>query len=164
MADHVEISNRNATRVQVERIYLRELSFESPRAPEIFDGEWKPNVHLDIKTKANNLSESRFEVVMTVTLSAMVDREGDEVTGLIVEMQQAGVFHVDGVDGAQLEQVLAITCPNILFPYVREAFDNLAVRGTFPPFMLGPVDFSALYTEAVRRRQAAAGTLKETLN
>ena len=140
-------------RVQVERVYLKDLSFESPRAPQIFAEEWKPSVHLDINTKANNLSAERFEVVLTVTLSATVDRDGETVTGLIVEMQQAGVFQISEASGRALEQILAIACPNILFPYVREAVDGLVVKGTFPPFMLAPVDFGALYADALRRRQ-----------
>lgn len=151
---------RPSARVHVERIYLKDLSFESPRAPEVFAGEWTPSVQLDINTRANNLSGTRYEVVLTVTLSAKMDLDGAAVTCLIVEMQQAGVFVVEDADGGALEQVLAIGCPNILFPYVREAVDNLVVKGTFPPFMLAPVDFAALYADAVRGRGKATAESK----
>ena len=148
-----------SARIQVERVYLKDLSFESPLAPAIFRGDWKPDVQLDINTRANRLDDSRFEVVLTVTLAArLADADGGEPrTGLIIEIQQAGVFLVDGTEGAPLQQLLAMACPDILFPYVRETVDNLSVKGTFPPFMLAPVDFAALYREAHRRQEAMAG-------
>lgn len=173
---------RIAGRVQVERIYLKDLSFESPTAPDVFRMEWRPAVQLDLNTTANPLSNNRFEVVLTVTLRATLEpprgdvAEGgaasapagagatipadrDERVGVIIEVQQAGVFLVEGVDDAALRHVLAVACPDILFPYVREAVDNLAVRGTLPPFMLTPVDFAAMYAEAMRRRGEEAQRL-----
>ena len=151
--------NSPGARIQVERIYLKDLSFEAPQAPDVFRGEWKPDVQLDINTRANRLDGSRFEVVLTATLSARLDAVGggEPRTGLIVEVQQAGVFLVEGVEGAPLQQILAMACPDILFPYVRETVDNIVVKGTFPPFMLAPVDFAALYREALRRHETMAG-------
>lgn len=171
-----------AGRVQVERIYLKDLSFESPTAPDVFRMEWRPAVQLDLNTTANPLPNSRFEVVLTVTLRATLEASGGngaeggapsapegageaspaesgERVGVIIEVQQAGVFRVEGVDDAALRHVLAVACPDILFPYVREAVDNLAVRGTLPPFMLTPVDFGAMYAEAMRRRGEEAQRL-----
>ena len=144
-------------RVQVERVYLKDLSFESPRAPQVFASEWKPNVNLDINTTANRLSQTHFEVVLTATLSARSQRDGEDFTGLIIEIQQAGVFLIEGADGPALERILAVACPDILFPYVREAVDNVAAKGTFPPFMLAPVDFASLYQQAVMKRDAERG-------
>ena len=144
-------------RVQVERVYLKDLSFESPRAPQVFASEWKPNVNLDINTTANRLSQTHFEVVLTATLSARSQQDGEDFTGLIIEIQQAGVFLIEGADGPALERILAVACPDILFPYVREAVDNVAAKGTFPPFMLAPVDFASLYQQAVRKRDAESG-------
>ena len=144
-------------RVQVERVYLKDLSFESPRAPQVFASEWKPNVNLDINTTANRLSHTHFEVVLTATLSARSQQDGEDFTGLIIEIQQAGVFLIEGADGPALERILAVACPDILFPYVREAVDNVAAKGTFPPFMLAPVDFASLYQQAVNKRDAERG-------
>lgn len=167
-------------RVQLERIYLKDLSFESPRAPDVFRLEWRPAVQLDINTQANPLTQNRFEVVLTATLKATLQTPaaaagdagnaatepapstpanapagGDgEQAALIIEVQQAGVFRIENVDDNALRHVLAVACPDILFPYVREAVDSLAARGTFPPFMLTPVDFAALYAEALRQRDA----------
>ena len=166
-------------RVQLERIYLKDLSFESPRTPDVFRLEWRPAVQLDINTQANPLTQNRFEVVLTATLKATLQTPaaaGDagnaatepapstpasapaggngEQAALIIEVQQAGVFRIENVDDNALRHVLAVACPDILFPYVREAVDSLAARGTFPPFMLTPVDFAALYAEALRQRDA----------
>ena len=133
--------------VSVERIYLRDASFESPKAPDVFGGEWQPKVQVDINASNRQLEGSRYEVNLTVTLEA---KQGDEVA-LIVEVEQAGIFRLEGMDDALRARVLATTCPATLFPYVREAADSLAVRGTFPPFLLAPMNFDALYAEAQRR-------------
>ncbi len=171
---------RSGGRVHVERIYLKDLSFESPMAPEVFGVPWRPTVQLDLNTAAKPMPNNRFEVVLTVTLRATLETpaagtgetaappagadegasaEKDERVGLIIEVQQAGVFLVEGMDEGALRHVLAVACPDILFPYVREAVDNLAARGTLPPFMLTPVDFAAHYAEAMRRRSEEAQRL-----
>ncbi len=134
----------------IERVYLRDVSFESPKAPDVFSKGWQPKVHLDIDTRNSHLRDSRYEVVLTLTLEAKV---GDDVA-LIVELQQAGVFRLQGMDEAMRQQVLATACPTALFPYARETIDSLVTKGTFPPFMLAPVNFDALYAEAKRRFQA----------
>ena len=146
--------NLQGVTVQVERVYLKDLSFESPQAPQVFASEWKPNVHLDINTTANRISPTHFEVVLRATLTAR-PQENEDTTGLIIEVQQAGVFLIEGAEGSTLERILAVACPDILFPYVREAVDNVASKGTFPPFMLAPVDFASLYEQALLNRDQA---------
>lgn len=139
--------------VALERIYLRDASFESPKAPEVFASEWKPNVQVDINARNRQLEGNRYEVTLTVTLEA---KQGEEVA-LIVEVQQAGIFRLEGIDDDLRARVLATTCPAALFPFVREAADSLAVRGTFPPFLLAPMNFEALYAEAQRRWEEGEG-------
>ena len=134
------------------RFYLRDLSFESPRPPGVFASEWKPQVQLEFNTRANRLDDSRFEVVLTLTLEA----KSGESTLLVV--QQAGIFRIEGMDEDMRQQVLGVACPNVLFPYAREIVDTVVVRGTFPPVMLAAVNFDALYAEAKKRRE----TEKET--
>ncbi len=134
----------------IERVYLRDVSFESPKAPNVFAGEWKPNVQLDINTRGARLDDTRHEVVLTLTIEA---RQGDEVA-MIVELQQAGIFRLEGMDDDLTTQVIATACPAALFPYARETIDSLVVKGTFPPLMLAPINFDALFREA--QRQAAA--------
>ncbi len=134
----------------VERIYLRDVSFESPNAPDVFTREWQPKVQVDINASNKRLDELRHEVVLTLTLEAKLDDD----TGLIVELQQAGIFRLEGMDDALRERVAATACPTTLFPFARETVDSLVVKGTFPPFMLAPMNFDALYAQAKRRWEA----------
>ena len=137
----------------IERIYLRDLSFESPGAPRIFASDWQPQVEIDLGTRASRLEDTRFEVVLTLTVEAKTD----EGTLLVVELQQAGIFRIAGMDETTRRQVLAVACPNVLFPYARETIDQLTVKGNFPPFMLAPVNFEALYADAQARRETEPG-------
>ena len=137
----------------VERVFLRDVSFESPKAPDVFARQWQPKVQVDINASNRRLDDLRHEVVLTLTLEAKLDDE----TALIVELQQAGIFRLEGMDDALRERVAATACPTTLFPYARETVDSLVVKGTFPPFMLAPMNFDALYAEAKRRWEAEQG-------
>lgn len=141
MADNAEFG--------LERFYLKDASFESPRAPEVFSEQWKPDLQLDINSSARSLPDDRYEVVVTVTAHA---RDGDGNTSLIIEVQQAGIFKVVGLPPDKLKRVTATMCPNILFPYIRETIDSMAVRGGFPALMLAPVNFELLFDEALKQQ------------
>lgn len=138
----------------LQRIYVKDISFESPLSPEIFRGNWKPRINLDLNTRSRILETDLYEVILTLSIEASA--EGEQ-TGFIVELQQAGVFHVSGLDDAQLQHTLASYCPNLLFPYARETVDSLVMKGSFPPLMLAPVNFDALYAEAMERQQNGGG-------
>lgn len=137
----------------LQRIYVRDLSFEAPKSPEIFRQEWKPSVQLDINTRQKVLEGDFHEVVLTLSVTV---KTGEEVA-FIAEVQQAGIFLVKGLDTASLSHTLGAFCPNILFPYAREALDNLVIRGSFPALMLAPVNFDALYAQEIARQQAEQG-------
>ncbi len=139
--------------IRLERLYLKDASFESPRSPAVFGESWKPEMQLDINTRTNPQDGDRFEVVLTVTLRAKLD---DGRTAYIIEVQQAGLFVIQGAEDAVVHRVLGTMCPNTLFPYVRETLDSLAVRGGFPAIQLAPVNFDALYEEALKQRAAPA--------
>ena len=135
----------------IERIYLRDLSFESPQAPsKCSPRNGGRQVELDIRTRSHRLDDERFEVVLTLTLEA----RSEERTLLVVELQQAGMFRVRGMDETMRRRLLAVTCPTVLFPYARETIDTLVTKGTFPAFMLAPMNFDALFAETERRREA----------
>ena len=142
------------TNLGIDRIYLRDLSFESPQAPRVFAGEWKPQFQIELNTRANRLDDGRFEVVLMLNLEA---RSG-ESTLFMVELQQAGIFRIEETDEEKRREALGVACPDVLFPYARETVDTLLVKGTFPPFMLAPVNFDALYAEARKRRDATQAT------
>ena len=136
----------------LQRIYVKDLSFESPKAPEMFQKQWQPEVKLDLNTSNRPLEDGLFEVVLSLTITVDNGPEGSRETAFVVEVQQAGVFMAKGLNDEELHRTLGAFCPNILFPYAREAVDNLVLRGSFPPIMLAPVNFDALYMQA--REQA----------
>jgi len=134
--------------MRLERIYLKDASFESPNSPKVFAVQWHPEIKVDINTKATPLDGDRHEVVLKITVEASTAEEG---TGFIVEVHQAGVFVVERANVDHLRHILGVTCPTTLFPYVRESIDSLVVKGGFPPLNIAPVNFEAVYAEAVKR-------------
>ena len=137
----------------LQRIYTKDLSFESPTSPAVFRQQWQPKVGVDMNTKSDKVDdEGNYEVVLTITVTAKVEEE----TAFLVEVQQAGIFLITGIEGEDLRRVLGTAAPNILFPYARESIDNLCVKGGFPPVMLAPVNFDALYQQALAQAQAQA--------
>ncbi|RCU50962.1 MULTISPECIES: protein-export chaperone SecB [Corallincola] len=141
-----------APQFNIQRIYTKDISFETPNSPSIFKAEWKPEVKLDLDTKSNKLDDAAFEVVLSLTVTAKV---GDE-TAFLCEVQQAGIFSIGNMPEPQLAHTLGSFCPNILFPYAREAVSSLVSRGTFPPLNLAPVNFDALFASYVQKKQAEA--------
>lgn len=136
----------------LQRIYVKDISFESPSAPDVFQQQWKPQINMDLNTASNKVSESQYEVVVSLSITAKVE----EKVAFIVEIQQAGIFHITGIEGPQLAQTLGAFCPNVLFPYAREAVDSLVNKGSFPSLMLAPVNFDAIFAEAMKRKQEEA--------
>lgn len=134
----------------VQRLYLKDVSFESPNAPGIFRKEWKPQIKLDLNTQTRQLDTDVYEVVLTLTVAAKIEEE----TAFLCELQQAGIFSIGGFPDETRDQMLGAYCPNILFPYAREAVDAAVVKGSFPALMLAPVNFDALY----QQKQATAET------
>jgi preprotein translocase subunit SecB len=156
MAESESAGDQEVTsgQVRLERIYLKDASFESPRAPEVFADRWQPEFQLDINSRTAGLGNDRVEVVLSVTLRART--EGGK-TAFITEVQQAGVFQISGFDAATTQRVLGTFCPGTLFPYVREAVDSLVIKGGFPAVNLAPVNFDALFADALRKQQAESG-------
>lgn len=144
--------------LRIERIYLKDASFESPGAPSIFKEQFQPEMQVDINTGVNSLGDNRHEVVLSATVTA---RRSEEKHAYIVEVQQAGIFVIEGAEGGTLRQVLGIACPNALFPYLRESLDNLVSKGGFPPLHLAPVNFEMLFAEAMRQAEAQPADTQE---
>lgn len=141
----------------LQKIYLKDTSFEVPGAPEVFKGEWKPQLKLDLQTQTQALEDELYEVVLTVTVAA----QQDERTVFLVEVQQAGLFTVKGFKEEDRDRLLGGYCPGVLYPYARETVAALVMRGGFPQVVLQPVNFDEIY---IRKRmqeqqqgQAAAG-------
>lgn len=139
---------------QLQRIYLKDASFECPGAPQVFLEEWKPKVNVQLNNGARRIGETdEFEVELTVTVTAKDEKE--EKTFYLAEVKQAGIFTVKGVEGEERAQLLGAYCPNLLFPYVREVVSDLVAKGSFPQMVLQPINFDALYQQQ-RQQQAKA--------
>ena len=136
----------------LQRIYMKDSSFESPRSPVVFQSQWEPKINFDIKTRNTKLQDDVYEIVLVLTVEATLE----EQAAFVVEVHQAGVFTAKDFEAAQLEHLLATVCPNILFPYAREAIDALVVKGSFPALVLAPINFEALYAQQKQAAQANA--------
>lgn len=141
----------NGVQFLLQRIYLKDLSFESPLGAQAFNKSWQPKINQDLNTSVNKLEDDHFEVILKLTVSAKID----DKTVFLVEVQQAGLFVVKNVEGQQLAQIFNTMCPQILFPYAREVIDSCVVKGSFPALALPPVNFDALFVRAMQQSQAA---------
>lgn len=133
----------------IQRIYVKDISFETPHAPEIFKEEWKPEVNVDLQTKTNRLEDTIFEVILHITVTVKM---GERVAFLI-EVHQAGIFTLKEFSQEQMGQVLGSMCPGILYPYAREAISDIVIRGGFPQLLLAPVNFDALYLQHLEQQK-----------
>jgi len=135
--------------LSLQKIYTKDVSFEAPGAPQIFQGtNSQPNVELNLSQRVTQLGEAAFEVVLSVTATCKID----EKTAYLAEVHQAGIFGLSGFDASGRDAVLATYCPNVLFPYARQVVSDLVQNGGFPPFFLQPINFDALYADQQRRR------------
>jgi preprotein translocase subunit SecB len=128
---------------EIQKLYLKDVSFEAPNSPLVFTQDWRPDTNVQITMGSRNLEQEINEVVLNITITA---KSGDK-TAYLVEVQQAGIFKVSGFAGEQLGHLLGSYCPNVLFPFAREAIAELIHKGGFPPFLLAPVNFDALYAQ-----------------
>ena len=136
----------------IQRIYTKDISFETPNSPAMFQKEWKPEVQLDLDTKSNPLGENLYEVTLSVTVTAKIGEE----TAFLCEVQQAGIFVIGDMPEQNKAQMIGAFCPNTLFPYARETISNLVNRGTFPPLNLAPVDFNSIFAAYMQKRAQQA--------
>ena len=127
----------------IEKIYLKDVSFESPAAPAVFTDDWSPEINVDLNSTGKSIDNNIFEVELSITVTA----KNKDKTGFLVEIKQCGIFSISGMDEANLNGMLGSFCPNILFPYAREAISDLVSKGGFPQLLLAPVNFDAIYAQ-----------------
>lgn len=149
------MSEQNNTEMtfQIQRIYTKDISFEAPNAPHVFQKDWQPEVKLDLDTASTQLADDVYEVVLRVTVTASLGEE----TAFLCEVQQGGIFSIAGIEGTQMAHCLGAYCPNILFPYARECITSMVSRGTFPQLNLALINFDALFMNYLQQ-QAGEGT------
>lgn len=137
--------------LSIQRIYMKDISFETPNSPEVFTGEWKPNMDLNLGTDTKKIADEVYEVVLKVTVTVKTE----DKTAFLAEVHQAGIFAIKGIEENQLAPIFGIACPNILFPYAREAISDLVNKGSFPQLVLSPINFEALFAQQMQQQQAA---------
>ena len=143
----------------IEKIYVKDFSLEVPNAPEIFLEREAPNVSINLNTTPKQLGDDAYEVVLTITVTAQVG----EKNVFLIEVGQGGIFRIKNVPESNLDALLGIACPNILFPYAREAVSEAATRAGFSPVILQPVNFEALYASRVQQAQDNAAEAGATV-
>ncbi len=143
----------------IQKIYTKDISFETPNAPQIFTQQWAPSLDINLGTQTQALENDIYEVVLSVTATVKIG----ESTAYLVEVNQAGIISASGFDEAELGPLLGSFCPNILFPYAREVISDLVSKGGFPQLILAPVNFDALYAQHVQQAQQTE-TASPTLN
>jgi preprotein translocase subunit SecB len=142
----------------IQKIYVKDVSFEVPNSPQIFNEPGQPQLELNLNQKVARVADGLFEVVLAVTVTCKLA----DKTVYLAEVHQAGLFGLGGFDDRTLDMMLGTYCPNVLFPYVRQTVGDLVANGGFPPFYLQPINFEALYAEGLRRRaeQAQGGAIQ----
>jgi len=145
-------SKQNQQQFALQKIYVKDLSFETPKSPAVFTEEWKPDVNIELDTKGKQIAEDVHEVVLGITVTVKV---GDS-TAYLAEIHQAGIFTIKGFPENELGAMLGSYCPNVLFPYAREVISDLVTKGGFPQFLLAPVNFDAVYREHLQKMQQSS--------
>lgn len=139
------------TQFAIQKIYVKDLSFETPNSPQVFTQEWKPELNLQLSNENQRIAENIYEVVLSLTVTAKI---GDQ-TAFLAEVHQAGIFMLEGYSDKNLGPLLGSYCPNILFPFAREVVSDLVTKGGFPPLLLAPINFDALYAQRVNQQQSS---------
>ena len=134
--------------LSVQKLYVKDASFEIPNAPMIFQEQAQPQISLNLAQRVNNFADGLYEVVLTVTVTCKVG----EKTAYLAEVQQAGVFGLAGFNANDLQAVLATYCPHTLYPYARQVVSDLILAGGFPPFLLQPINFEQVYADSMAQR------------
>lgn len=136
----------------IQKIYTKDISFESPNSPAIFTQEFQPQLSVDLNVESNQLQDDVYHVVLRVTATTSVA----DNTAFLCEVEQAGIFTLQGFNEAEMSYMLGVQCPNALFPYAREAISDLVTRGGFPQLLLEPVNFDAMYANHMQQQEEKA--------
>jgi len=135
----------------IHNIYVKDISFEAPKVPHIFNDEWKPKLDFDLQMNSEPLPNDLYDVTVHLTLKVSLP---EDKPAYLIEVQQAGVFSIKGFPQDILQKILATTCPEILFPYLRELISSLVARGGFPQLMLPPMNFEAMYAQYLTTKES----------
>lgn len=158
MSEQTSDMQQDEAQFMIQRIYTKDLSFETPNTPAVFQQQWEPELTLDLNTQHTQLEKGVYEVVLSVTATV----KNQKAVAFLVEVKQAGIFTIQGAADAQLDHLLGSFCPSILFPYAREAITSQVIRGSFPQLVLAPINFDALYMQQLEEKQKATDKTETT--
>ena len=147
MAEQDQTAANNEKQFAIQKLYIKDVSFESPNTPTVFTQEWEPDVDLTLTTHTAKAPQDLYEVSVTVTVT--VKNEGE--IAYLTEATQVGVFGVKGFPKEEIGPLLGSFCPSVVFPYLREVISDLVIKGGFPPLLLSPVNFDALYAQHMQK-------------
>jgi preprotein translocase subunit SecB len=156
MAEETTSTEKQAPRFVIQKIYTKDISFETPNTPEIFREEWKPQLDLQLGNEYARVDEENHEITLTVTVTAKV---GDKVA-FLAEVKQAGIFSLTGYSDQEMGPLVGSYCPNTLFPFAREVISDIVLKGGFPQLVLAPVNFDALYMNQIEQAKKQAEAQK----
>lgn len=156
MAEENATTEQQAPRFVIQKIYTKDISFETPSTPEIFREEWKPQLDLQLGNEYSRVDEDNHEITLTVTVTAKV---GDKVA-FLAEVKQAGIFSLTGYSDQEMGPLVGSYCPNTLFPFAREVISDIVIKGGFPQLVLAPVNFDALYMNQMEQAKKQAAESK----
>lgn len=155
-----EINASSEKQFAIQKIYTKDISFETPNAPKIFTQKWEPALDLNLGTHVETLENAMYEVSLTLTVTVKIA----DSTAYLVEVNQSGIFSIAGFTDQEMGPMLGSFCPNILFPYAREVISDLVNKGGFPQLILAPVNFDALYMQHLQQAQSQEKPEAKTLN
>jgi preprotein translocase subunit SecB len=135
--------------IKTQKVYLKDVSFETPSSPQIFVQEWKPELTIDFGSSFNNVGEDHYEVVLALTVTTKVE----DKTAYLAEVHQAGIFLIQGLDQQELQRALNVACLRVIYPYACAAVSDLVSKGGFPQLVLSPVSFSGIYRQRMQQAQ-----------
>lgn len=158
MTDENTQAEQQGPQFLIQRIYTKDISFETPNSPAVFTDKWEPQVNIDLNTGSNKIGDKIYEVVLSVTVTVKIE----DKTAYLAEVKQAGIFTVDGFNEQDLGGMLHSYCPNLLFPYVREVVSDLVSKGSFPQLVLQPINFDAMYAQHLQQQQQKAAASKDS--
>lgn len=146
------VKPENGPSLALQKIYIKDVSFETPNAPDIFNEQGQPEIKMNLNQKVKKIADNTYEVILGVTVTCKIL----EKTAYLVEIQQAGIFNLTNFEDQVLHQTLGTYCPNVLFPYARQMVSELVMNGGFQPLLLQPVNFDQLYAQQIQQAQAQA--------
>lgn len=153
-ANSTDTSSNEEKQFSIQKIYTKDLSFETPASPKVFTEKWEPSVDFNLGSNVEPLENNLYEVTLTVTITV---KTADK-TAYLAEVCQAGIFSLSGFTDQEMGPMVGSFCPNILFPYAREVVSDLVAKGGFPQLLLAPVNFDALYSQHLQQAQQAPGS------